>query len=304
MLGAVVGALVSGCVSVEPFQCESDNQCVLDGVRGSCQVTADTRLRACAFPDASCDGFRWDVSAATESAGECLPKGDGPIAEEESNFLDGIGNGCGGEKVLNHEPTEKCGPCNRGEYVCDGANAVVCQHNQVAVELLEEDFERVHAERCAKGGNERALIDGRLSTVCWTSKPELDSTPTHSDFDFVFQDRECVIEVQVFGNAGFARGREDEFQAEELKEMRANRGFASVTVQALSSARKPIASIAGLEFPRGIEPLRVHLPANDEPKQMSGGVLTKRMRLRSGPYVSDAGGGLSEFRVIVARPVE
>jgi hypothetical protein len=60
---------VTGCPSVDPFACDADGQCVLDGVEGVC--TGSTSR--CAFPDDNCaSGLRYPDNADGGLADQCV----------------------------------------------------------------------------------------------------------------------------------------------------------------------------------------------------------------------------------------
>ncbi|MBT8492659.1 MAG: RCC1 repeat-containing protein, partial [Deltaproteobacteria bacterium] len=64
---AGAAALLGGCVSKTPFQCQQDEQCVSSGVAGRCELEG-----FCSFPDAECEeGFRFGESAG-DLSGECV----------------------------------------------------------------------------------------------------------------------------------------------------------------------------------------------------------------------------------------
>ena len=65
----VAGALALGgsCIESEPFECETDAQCNLDGEPGRCQETG-----YCAYEDEECpSGLRYSLDSPEELAGEC-----------------------------------------------------------------------------------------------------------------------------------------------------------------------------------------------------------------------------------------
>ena len=67
---AVVSAIAlssPSCIEPEPFECETDAQCNLDGMPGRCQDTG-----YCAYPDEECaGGLRYSLDAPDDLAGEC-----------------------------------------------------------------------------------------------------------------------------------------------------------------------------------------------------------------------------------------
>ena len=64
---AFLGAVAGSCIESEPFECETDAQCNLDGMPGRCQDTG-----YCAYPDEDCPGgLRYSLDAPEELAGEC-----------------------------------------------------------------------------------------------------------------------------------------------------------------------------------------------------------------------------------------
>lgn len=66
ILGAAA-AVPLACLDPEPFECETDAQCNLDGEAGRCQDAG-----YCAYEDDECDsGFRYSLDAPEELAGEC-----------------------------------------------------------------------------------------------------------------------------------------------------------------------------------------------------------------------------------------
>ena len=61
-------ALVAGCGGDVPFECQSDEQCVLDGSRGRCERTG-----YCSFPDEACKtGWRYGELAESTLVAQCV----------------------------------------------------------------------------------------------------------------------------------------------------------------------------------------------------------------------------------------
>jgi hypothetical protein len=64
VLAFVVFGLVPGCIALEAFPCQLDEECDLDGREGSCEVD-----HACSYPDSDClSGRRYEDRAG----GECV----------------------------------------------------------------------------------------------------------------------------------------------------------------------------------------------------------------------------------------
>lgn len=75
MRAAMLLAFVAGCVDVANiYTCDTDADCVLEGVQGRCEPTAH-----CSFADATCggQGFRYHEYAG-ESADACIVSGEQP----------------------------------------------------------------------------------------------------------------------------------------------------------------------------------------------------------------------------------
>jgi hypothetical protein len=71
-LGLAVGALTS-CEDPEPYECETDAQCNLDGEDGRCQDEG-----YCSYPDPECEsGFRFHDDAPEDLAGTCVAVDEG-----------------------------------------------------------------------------------------------------------------------------------------------------------------------------------------------------------------------------------
>ena len=67
LLGIAAALSAPSCLDPEPFECETDAQCNLDGEPGRCQDSG-----YCAYEDEECDsGFRYSLDAPEQLAGEC-----------------------------------------------------------------------------------------------------------------------------------------------------------------------------------------------------------------------------------------
>ncbi len=68
-MGLVAVALTAGCSQTNPYSCESSVQCVLGGVKGTCEASG-----FCAFPDTTCpSGERYEPKAGNMLGGTCAP---------------------------------------------------------------------------------------------------------------------------------------------------------------------------------------------------------------------------------------
>lgn len=66
---AALGGFTAGCLNFDPYSCEANTDCVLDGAPGVCQLTG-----YCSYPDVACvpTGFRYEENAGDGLGGQCV----------------------------------------------------------------------------------------------------------------------------------------------------------------------------------------------------------------------------------------
>ena len=89
LLALVLGA----CKPAEPFECDGDSDCVLEGERGVCLPT-----QHCAYPEDACaSGYAYPSGAGPSLAGVCLPPGSiGPATGGAASTSTGTQTGAVG----------------------------------------------------------------------------------------------------------------------------------------------------------------------------------------------------------------
>lgn len=205
-------AVSAGCKVDRTIACAGPDDCVRAGVQGQCLVPG-----YCAFFDDECTGGRrWDQTAGDGLADACVDEGDVDPADR---------NSCGGIVVLGAAVGDDCGLCNRGQFQCDGTDALMCidepsvEEAGVAVQysassVFDGDF--------ANYGPANA-IDGVRATS-WFA----DGGDTAS-FGWKAGAEECITRLEIIGNA-----LHPEFSQ--------NTGFARVTVEVVNGAGETVFS--------------------------------------------------------------
>lgn len=214
LVAIALAALTSAaCSSLErEVVCDSPNQCVRDGVQGSCVMPGH-----CAFEDTGCDSnLRWDTTARDSFAGQCVEDED--IGEP---------NGCGGTTVLTGSFGDSCGLCDTGTLSCDGPNAYKCDgEDSLEIPVTTQGSVTASAEFSNDYRAELA-VDLDESTSWFSSGPE--GTPT--DFTWTATRDECFSHLKIVSNGGHKNAS---FQEDY--------GFGEVTVQVLDDSDEVVYS--------------------------------------------------------------
>ncbi len=125
---AAITATLAACIGPQPFACESDDQCRLDGRRGSCEPE-----RFCSYPDGECEsGMRFEAYAAGALAGRCVElseagssgSGDSSGSEAGSDESTGTtgGDGCLAFDMVGAGLLHTCARDTDGFLWCWGSN--------------------------------------------------------------------------------------------------------------------------------------------------------------------------------------
>ncbi len=215
-IAIALAAMLGSCTTFDrQLVCTGAEQCVRDGVQGSCVEPGH-----CAFEDGSCDsGLRWDETASDVFAKTCVEADE--IAER---------NACGGLTVLSTGPDEFCGLCNSGMTQCAGQEAVECMGE---VNLEQGITQQGSVSASAEFGAEFVAIksaDLDESTSWFSSGPE--ATPTA--YNWVGPRNDCITHIRVVGNGGHENPT---FSMGEF-------GFGEATVQVLNASNDVVFSEA------------------------------------------------------------
>jgi hypothetical protein len=210
-------ATVAGCKADRTFACESSAECVRGGTQGQCLLPG-----FCAFSDSDCEsGQRWDSSAASDRAEDCVPNGD-PDPDES--------NECGGRTLLPGVVDGPCGICDGGLLACDGTDALTCTAEPDIEEILIPGGTRSSSVFNADPvtfGSGRA-VDDDVTTSWFSAGVESDGAST---FTWEGLQAECIGRIVVTGNS-----------MHESPEFQTGYGFGSVTVRVIDGSSQVVFS--------------------------------------------------------------
>lgn len=254
--------LLGSCTTFDrELVCTTSDQCVRDGLSGSCVQPGH-----CAFEDGVCDsGLRWDSTARESFADQCV------MAEEIEER-----NACGGLTVLATALATPCGLCETGRTECDGQEALKCTGvANLEMSITAQGSVSASAEF---GGNAYVAIkaaDLDESTSWFSSGPE--ATPT--EYTWVGTRDDCVSHIKVVGNGGHANAS-----------FRMGYGFGEAVVQVLDQADEIV-------FSKSVDLAGTPDPTID----LDPNVMGRKVRLLLSGHESDDCGGFGELYVTATR---
>ncbi|MCA9709840.1 MAG: hypothetical protein KDK70_28630 [Myxococcales bacterium] len=164
-LGLAVGlSLVGGCIEVEPFRCQLDRDCVLDGQPGQCRMFE----RVCIYPDAHCPS-QWSTAAGT-----CMD----PVADDTSTG-----------PPLDDGTAETSAGTTDAPVDCDPTDAqdITALGTVWASSVFRDQYPASLA------------VDGDYGTSWMSAGLDLEGNP--SLFEWTAAEPRCITRIAVIGNA-------------------------------------------------------------------------------------------------------
>ncbi len=251
----------AGCLDVDAFQCQTDLNCVLEGVRGRCVFPE----QVCAYPDPACVGSAWSTAD-----GRCVTVPDTPSeatdGEDVGSSTDGDPTGgtsgppppVDGSSSTGPAPTTDTPPgtSSGGPVGCVGPVDDITPEGVVEVSsVFNDNFQGYLA------------VDDNFTTSWFSDGPGPNDTP--AVFTWSVLQPYCISQITMTGNG-----------LHQNQSFQENFGFESVVVRVFDAADtvvfQQMFSLAMtpdppmIAFP-DVEGVRVELELSDHESSNCGG---------------------------------
>jgi len=253
-----------GCLQIDPFLCQIDSDCIVDGVSGRCMVSEQT----CVYPDGGCAVTQWSTAS-----GECVP---GPA---DSGADVGSGEGSAGatsdsqtgEGTLSLDGSTTSPSTNPGDSSGDGpmeettsgspvgcqgpVDELTAQGVVMASSVFSDDFHAYLA------------VDGSFASSWFSSGPENGGLP--SLYTWTVLEPLCISQITITGNGLHQNpGFQENFGFENVIVRVYDEADALVFQQMFGMAGTPDPAVVA--FP-DVEGVRVELELYDHESDNCGG---------------------------------
>lgn len=187
--------VVAGCLSIDPFLCQTDADCVFEGNPGICVQTN----QSCVYVDPTC------ISQWSTADGSCVDAPGGTVDPSAGSSEGGEGGGTGATSVeppstetgedtlsVDDDGTSTSGDSDPGTTTgepqpCAGPAVDLTGMGAVVAESTFNDSFQAFLS-----------VDDDLSTSWFSSGPESEGQPTHFTWDVL--QPVCISQVLVTGN--------------------------------------------------------------------------------------------------------